>query len=42
MKPNSRPQYYRIKRMLEMVREGTKTGYLANSTDFSNELEVSR
>jgi hypothetical protein len=36
MKTKSRPQYYRIRRVLEMVREGTQSGYLANSTDFRN------
>ena len=42
MKANSRPQYYRIRRMVQMVREGTTTGYLANSSDFMEEFEVSR
>ena len=42
MKTKSRPQYYRIRRVLEMVREGTQSGYLANSSDFKNELGVSR
>lgn len=42
MKTKSRPQYYRIRRVLEMVREGTKSGYLANSSDFKEELGVSR
>ncbi len=31
MKAGSRPQYYRIRRMVQMVREGAKSGYLPNS-----------
>ena len=42
MKANSRPQYYRIRRMVQMVREGTERGYLPNSSDFMEEFEVSR
>lgn len=42
MKAGSRPQYYRIRRMVQMVREGAGTGYLANSGDFMKEFEVSR
>ena len=42
MKAGSRPQYYRIRRMVEMVREGAENGYLANSSDFMREFEVSR
>ena len=42
MKAGSRPQYYRIRRMVQMVREGAETGCLANSTDFMKEFEVSR
>ena len=42
MKAGSRPQYYHIRRMVQMVREGTQTGYLANSSDFMKEFEVSR
>ena len=42
MKAGSRPQYYRIRRMLQMVREGAETGYLPNSSDFMREFEVSR
>ncbi len=34
MKAGSRPQYYRIRRMVQMVHEGTETGYLPNSSDF--------
>jgi proteasome accessory factor B len=42
MKTGSRPQYYRIRRMVRMVREGAETGYLANSSDFMREFGVSR
>jgi len=42
MKAGSRPQYYRIRRMVQMVREGAGTGYLPNSKDFMQEFEVSR
>ena len=42
MKADSRPQYYRIRRMVQMVRESAGTGYLANSSDFMKEFEVSR
>lgn len=41
MKPASRPQYYRIKRIVDMVREGSEAGYLPNRGDFRRELEVS-
>jgi predicted DNA-binding transcriptional regulator YafY len=41
MKAGSRPQYYRIRRMVQMVREGAETGYLPNSSDFMREFEVS-
>ena len=41
MKPASRPQYYRIKRIVDMVREGCEEGYLPNRGDFRRELEVS-
>ncbi len=40
MKTKSRPQYYRIKRVLEMVREGTQSGYLADSSDFKRDLSI--
>jgi len=39
---DSRPQYYRIRRMVQMVREGTEDGYLPNSRDFMKEFGVSR
>ncbi len=42
MKTGSRPQYYRIRRMVQMVREGAETGCLPNSNDFMREFEVSR
>ena len=42
MKAGSRPQYYRIRRVVQMVREGTKTGYLPNSSDFVAEFGISR
>ena len=42
MKAGSRPQYYRIRRMVQMVREGAETGYLPSSSDFIKEFEVSR
>lgn len=42
MKNPSRPQRYRIKRILEMVREGTRRGDLASAADFARDLEVHR
>jgi predicted DNA-binding transcriptional regulator YafY len=42
MTAQNRPQHYRIRRMVQMVRESAETGYLANSSDFMNEFEVSR
>jgi proteasome accessory factor B len=42
MKTATRPQYHRLRRILEMIREGTRTGSLPNGSDFSRELEVSR
>lgn len=42
MTTQNRPQHYRIRRMVQMVRESAETGYLANSGDFMNEFEVSR
>jgi hypothetical protein len=41
MKPASRPQYYRIKRIVDMVREGSEGGCLPNPGDFRRELKVS-
>jgi proteasome accessory factor B len=42
MKAGGRPQYYRIRRLVQMVRESAETGYLPNSSDFMKEFEVSR
>jgi len=42
MKTATRPQYYRLRRILEMIRKGTRTGSLPNCGDFTRELEVSR
>ena len=42
MKAGSRPQYYRTRRMVQMVREGTRNDYLPNSSDFMAEFDVSR
>lgn len=42
MKTHSRPQYARLRRLLEMIREGTRTGRLPNAGDFCRALEVSR
>jgi hypothetical protein len=42
MKPISRPQHYRIRRMLQMVREGIACGRPANSSDFMAEFGISR
>ena len=42
MKPGTRPQHYRIRRMVQMVRESAEAGYLPNSKDFMKEFEVSR
>jgi len=42
MSAQNRPQHYRIRRMVQMVRESNETGYLANSRDFMKEFEVSR
>ena len=42
MKHVTRPQYSRLKRILEMIREGTRAGRYPNAGDFGGELEVSR
>ena len=42
MKACSRPQYYRIRRMVQMVRDGSENGKLPNSGDFMKEFGVSR
>ncbi|MEI7732613.1 MAG: WYL domain-containing protein [Verrucomicrobiota bacterium] len=41
MKAVTRPQYHRIRRMLELIREGTRSGQLPNRGDFCRELEIS-
>ena len=42
MKTATRPQYHRLQRILELIREGTRTGSLPNCGHFIGELEVSR
>ena len=42
MRPATRPQYHRLQRILELIREGTRTGSLPNGGHFIRELEVSR
>ena len=42
MKAGSRPQYYRIRRMVQMVREGSGGGEPPNSTAFMAEFGISR
>lgn len=42
MKAGSRPQYYRIRRIVQMVREGAETGCLTKRNDFMREFEMSR
>jgi proteasome accessory factor B len=42
MKTATRPQYHRLQRVLEMIREGTRTGCFPNCGDFASELGVSR
>ena len=42
MKKLSRPQIHRIRRILEMIRQGTRSGRYPNAGDFCRELEVSR
>ncbi len=42
MKAGSRPQYYRIRRIVQMVREGEASGKPPSSTDFIREFGVSR
>lgn len=42
MKEGSRPQLYRLQRMIQMMREGARSGHLPNSTDFMAEFGVSR
>jgi len=42
MKTATRPQYHRLQRILELIREGTRNGSLPNCGHFVRELEVSR
>lgn len=42
MKTATRPQYHRLQRILELIREGTRAGSLPNCGHFTRELEVSR
>jgi len=42
MKTATRPQYHRLQRILELIREGTRAGSLPNCRHFTRELEVSR
>jgi hypothetical protein len=42
MKAGFRPQYYRIRRMVQRVRAGSETGYQPNSRDFTGEVSASR
>ena len=42
MKSATRPQYHRLQRILELIREGTRNGSLPNCGHFVRELEVSR
>ena len=42
MKTHSRPQYYRLRRIVEMVREGTAAGYRPSNRDFPQGIGVSR
>ena len=42
MRTATRPQYHRLQRILEMIREGTRAASLPNCGDFARELEVSR
>ena len=42
VKTATRPQYHRLRRILEMLREGSRNGSFPNCGDFRRELEVSR
>ena len=42
MKTATRPQYHRLQRILQMIREGTRAGSLPNCGHFTRELAVSR
>jgi hypoxanthine phosphoribosyltransferase len=41
MSPQNRPQHYRIRRMVQMVRESAETGYLANSGNIQITKDIS-
>jgi len=41
-KTPNRPQQYRVQRILEMIRFGSRSNHLPSSSDFSRELGVSR
>jgi proteasome accessory factor B len=42
MRSSNRPQYHRLQRILELIREGTRTGSLPNCRHFTREVKVSR
>jgi predicted DNA-binding transcriptional regulator YafY len=42
MRSSTRPEYHRLQRILELIREGTRAGSLPNCGHFTRELEVSR
>ena len=42
MRSSTRPQYHRLQRILELIREGTRAGSLPNCGHCIRELEVSR
>jgi len=42
MRAASRPQYRRLRRIVEMVKAGTRSGRLPTMADFQRELEASR
>jgi predicted DNA-binding transcriptional regulator YafY len=42
MKSATRPQYHRLRRILEMIRQGARTSLPPNCGHFMRELEVSR
>jgi hypothetical protein len=42
MRSSTRPQYHRLQRILELIREGARAGSLPNCGHFTRKLEVSR
>jgi predicted DNA-binding transcriptional regulator YafY len=42
MRKTNRPQSYRVKRILELIRSGTRTGELPSTRQLGRELEVNR